>query len=155
MAWIKSAFHIGLRTRRTEEMLMPTTGDDLRRVAAAFESFLIEAKPEHLDLFLPEIGFWRSHFPDGGGERMLDMRTTVDAKSKMPVPQAANIRVYLHVGGDSFTVAFEDVLPGAAGGRVHVPLCMIVSVSDGRITKFEEYFDAAFDPTVAWSQPGR
>jgi ketosteroid isomerase-like protein len=131
---------------------MPTKDNGLRRVASAFESFLTEPKREHVDLFLPEIVFWRSHFPDGGGERTLDMRSTVDAKVAAPTPQAANIRTYLHDGDDSFTVAFDDLLPSEEGGTVHIPVCIIVSVSNGRITKFEEYFDAAFDQTVAWAR---
>jgi hypothetical protein len=123
---------------------MPTADAELRRVTADFERFLVEPKPEHVDLFLPVIELWRSHFPDGGGERTLDMQETLQHMLELPTPLASNVRAYLHAGGGSFTVAFRSLPPGHQGDGI--PICMIVSVADGRITRFEEYVDNAPAP---------
>lgn len=44
---------------------------------------------------------------------------------------------------DGFVQRHTVVITGADGGTVHLPCCVVATVSDGQITHLYEYFDSA------------
>jgi ketosteroid isomerase-like protein len=65
------------------------------------------------------------------------------ARARSAIPDLHHEDVRLHVHGGGFVLQVTAVGTAPDGAPIRVPSCLVVTVRDGRITRFEEYADSA------------
>lgn len=119
-----------------------------RSVAEVAERWLpafLAGERADAELYAPEVLVWHNI-----GERTEPLAAPPShARAKAVLPDLHHEDVRLRVGEDHFVFQVTAVATGADGTPVRVPTCLVVTVENGQITRFDEYADSAAAAAVA------
>ena len=112
--------------------------DEVRALAERWLPAFLEGRRADDDVYAEGVTTWHNI-----GEREAEVRPTPSRTRQ--VRRGARLRVEdvrLHVFDTGWVLQATTVGTNASGGPVRVPTCLVVTVRDGRIARFEEYADS-------------
>lgn len=107
------------------------------RFFAAIDSYDVDTLRE---IYTPDVAVWHNH---DRKEQLLELNLQVLGWLHRKVKNKRYEEVRRHVTPTGFVE--QHVLRGTApnGAELDVPACLVVTVTDGRISRIEEYVDSA------------
>jgi ketosteroid isomerase-like protein len=100
------------------------------------------------DIYAPDAEIW--HNTDGVVQSPADnVRTLTWLTTNLR--DIAYTEIRRSATDDGFVQQHVLVLTNRAGQRVEVPACIVVRITDGRITHLDEYIDSAVVPRITAS----
>jgi len=90
------------------------------------------------ELYAADVTVW--HNIGERSERLTAPPSHARAKAVMPDLHQEGVR--LRIGTDHFVLQLTAVATAPDGSAVRVPSCLVVTVENGQITRFDEYADS-------------
>ena len=119
-------------------------------VLAAWLPAWLDGRRAPATLYADEVTVWHNI---GEREQRLDQPPSF-GRLRAALPDVQHADVKTHVTPSGFVVQATTVAALPDGSVVRVPACLVVTVEEGRIVRFEEYADsAAAAPILAVLQP--
>lgn len=120
--------------------------EDVRNVAERWLPAFLAGERADASLYADRVVTWHNI---GEHETVLEAPPSA-ARARRAIPDLHHEDVRLHVHDGGFVLQATAVGTAPDGTAIRVPSCLVVTVEDGRIARFEEYADsAAAAPIVA------
>ncbi|MEQ6901834.1 nuclear transport factor 2 family protein [Nocardioides sp. YIM 152588] len=124
-----------------DPVIQPATADGIARSTALLERWLpafLAGRRADDDVYADGVSTWHN-----AGEWEAEIRRTPSRTRSVQAGATLRVEdVRVRVSDDGWVVQSVTVGTSGSGDPVRIPSCLVVTVRDGRIARFEEYADS-------------